>query len=178
MVTIRDMRPPIGARFDNHRKGLEQLAELFYGEVRLLVEVGSWKGESARIFSRWVNQVVCVDSWAVGLPPESPYTMEDVHQEYCRNVADLNNVAWLRMPSVDASVLFCDGALDAVYIDASHQYRNVLADIRAWMPKVRKGGILAGHDYDMAGVAQAVYETIGEPHNTFADNSWLWRKAA
>jgi hypothetical protein len=38
---------------------------------------------------------------------------------------------------------------DLIYIDAHHEYANVAADIRAWWPMVKVGGILAGHDYEM-----------------------------
>jgi hypothetical protein len=43
-------------------------------------------------------------------------------------------------------VLFDDHSLDAVFVDGSHLYDDVKRDIEAWMPKVRKGGILFGHD--------------------------------
>lgn len=41
-----------------------------------------------------------------------------------------------------------DYTKDFIYIDALHDYDSVLADIQAWWPKVRKGGMLAGHDYN------------------------------
>ena len=40
-----------------------------------------------------------------------------------------------------------DGSFDYVYVDARHDYASAMEDIRAWWPKVRRGGILAGHDY-------------------------------
>ena len=40
-----------------------------------------------------------------------------------------------------------DGTLDFVYLDAGHDYASVLEDLQAWAPKVRPGGMLAGHDY-------------------------------
>ena len=49
--------------------------------------------------------------------------------------------------SVEASRQFNDGYFDFVYIDADHSYNGVTADLKAWYPKVREGGILAGHDY-------------------------------
>lgn len=47
-----------------------------------------------------------------------------------------------------------DGSLDWVYVDADHRYEAVRRDILAWLPKVRKGGVIAGHDY-------AAYPTFG-----------------
>lgn len=49
--------------------------------------------------------------------------------------------------STDAAKDFEDGSLDFVYIDANHQDPYVTQDIKAWAPKVRSGGIVAGHDY-------------------------------
>ena len=52
-------------------------------------------------------------------------------------------------------------ALDVVYIDASHEYEDVRADIAAWWPLVKPGGLLCGDDYDPVtdpGVVRAVDE--------------------
>ena len=53
----------------------------------------------------------------------------------------------LRMTSEDASKTINDNSLDFCYIDASHKYVQVKNDIKCWSPKIRKGGILCGHDY-------------------------------
>ena len=52
-----------------------------------------------------------------------------------------------RQDSISAAAQVPDGSLDFVYLDARHDYRSVQDDILAWAPKVRSGGILAGHDY-------------------------------
>jgi hypothetical protein len=84
-----------------------------------------------------------------------------------------------------------DGSLDWVYIDADHRYEAVRRDILAWLPKVKKGGMIAGHDYaayPTFGVIEAVTEVFprvevwrGEVFNgdgvrDFShDASWLGR---
>lgn len=40
-----------------------------------------------------------------------------------------------------------DESLDFVYIDANHDFYNATFDIHHWSKKVRKGGIVSGHDY-------------------------------
>lgn len=52
-----------------------------------------------------------------------------------------------RMTSREAATRFEDRSLDFVYIDARHDEESVFEDLEAWYPKVRRYGILAGHDY-------------------------------
>jgi len=61
----------------------------------------------------------------------------------------------------------------AVFIDANHAYHNVVSDIKAWLPKIRTGGIIAGHDIDYGSVRQAVIDTLG-PYETHG-RCWLKR---
>jgi hypothetical protein len=53
----------------------------------------------------------------------------------------------IRGTSAEGVGQFATGKLDFVYIDADHRYEAVVEDIRMWYPKVKAGGILAGHDY-------------------------------
>lgn len=53
--------------------------------------------------------------------------------------------------SLEAVELFEDGYLDFVYIDALHNEEPCYQDISAWAPKVKSGGIVAGHDYHSIG---------------------------
>lgn len=62
--------------------------------------------------------------------------------------------------SETASQKFCRGLFDYVYIDANHDVVNVIRDIVLWKPKVKKGGILAGHDFNIVG--QWVKELLPE----------------
>ena len=57
------------------------------------------------------------------------------------------NCTLVRKYSVDAAEDFENRSLDFVYIDGNHRLQSVIEDIAAWDPKVRKGGIIAGHDF-------------------------------
>jgi len=65
---------------------------------------------------------------------------------------------------------------DFIFIDGDHSYDSCKEDINMWLPKIKQGGIIAGHDYLEAcfmGVVNAVNETFGKPDKTYNDTSWL-----
>jgi hypothetical protein len=78
----------------------------------------------------------------------------------------------MRMTSDEAAREIPDGTLDFVYLDARHDYESVKEDIALWYPKVKAGGVLAGHDYmdqemigdTMFGVKRAVDEFVAREH--------------
>jgi len=49
--------------------------------------------------------------------------------------------------SVEGAKQINDNCLDFAFIDGNHRYTAVLADLNAWYPKVKSGGVLCGHDY-------------------------------
>lgn len=53
----------------------------------------------------------------------------------------------IKKKSHDALFDFEDNYFDAIYIDASHRYHNVLSDLNKWYPKVKNKGVLCGHDF-------------------------------
>ena len=64
-----------------------------------------------------------------------------------RKVNNTADIEVCRNFSTACAPLYPDGSFDFVYVDARHDYASAMEDIRAWWPKVRRGGILAGHDY-------------------------------
>lgn len=69
----------------------------------------------------------------------------------------------LRMSSKDAAAELQDDSFDFVFIDADHSMKAVLNDLDNYWPKVRSGGIIAGHDANLFSV-------------NFAVTSWVKRK--
>ncbi len=65
--------------------------------------------------------------------------------------------------------------MDCIYIDASHEYEDVLQDILLSLTKIKKGGFICGHDYnnDTLGVIRAVKEVFGNPDKVYSDTSWM-----
>ena len=88
--------------------------------------------------------------------------------------------------SVQAATEYDDASLDFVYIDADHSYESVTADINAWLPKIKSGGYLGGHDWapdNINGIEQACNELVpgyqlfeGSLWESHGVKSWLWQK--
>lgn len=58
--------------------------------------------------------------------------------------------------SVPAAKTIENESLDFVFIDAIHSFEAVTEDLNAWYPKVRRGGLISGHDFSWDGVQDAV----------------------
>lgn len=117
-----------------------------------MLEVGSWLGNgSTQVFMRGLRgrgAVYCVDTWEgnPGVKRHSDITEKfDVYETFKSNT-DPDEVIPIRMDSLDAAKQFEDATFDLIFIDGDHRYEQTKADILAWLPKVKKGGILCGHD--------------------------------
>jgi predicted O-methyltransferase YrrM len=78
----------------------------------------------------------------------------------------------------ESSVTFAqtleDDSLDYVFVDGDHSYEATLADIQNYWPKVKKGGIFAGHDINLTSVDNAVKEFFKEtPVKVVENNAWF-----
>jgi hypothetical protein len=144
------------------------------------VEVGVWKGRSAAflaveiINSGKIITLDLVDTWDGSI--EHQPLQEDVFEVFKKNINPvLPYVNIKRMDSLAAALTYSDESLDFVFIDAAHDYDSVKSDILAWLPKVKPGGFLAGHDYPTwDGVTRAVNELIGENNIEAAESCWLY----
>ena len=133
------------------------------------VEIGVFKGQfSKEILSRWNGKLYMVDVWR---PLGKEYEDASNHSIHVNAYAEtMDNIKGLedrgimvRSDSKSASEIFADNSLDFIYIDANHAYDFVVEDIKIWFPKLKKGGIFAGHDYiDMDWYSDPVYAPNGK----------------
>ena len=147
-----------------------------FGDKKVVgVEVGTSAGINAeKVLKYWkeIEVLHCVDCWLT----YKEYTdfIEDDDQtilrNYCMRIATDNpKMNIITDLSVEAAKKFEDKSVDFVYIDANHAYKYVKQDIDAWLPKVKNGGIIGGHDWDWTDVTDnrrlavkdAVEETFG-----------------
>lgn len=85
----------------------------------------------------------------------------------------------LRKKSIESVEFFGTGCLDFVFIDGDHSYDGVMRDIKAWLPKIKQGGFIGGHDYGQprfAGLTKAVDEVFSSRGiENDADHTWFVR---
>jgi hypothetical protein len=135
------------------------------------VEVGVDQGNFAVSFLRqWRGEkLYLVDPY---MPDTEGYFAHDREWDYQCVLHALGRSAarcrFIRKPSVEA--VRCVRRKDVeehrigfIYIDADHSYGSVRADLEAWWPVLRPGGIMAGHDWNWSGVERAVME-FAEAH--------------
>ncbi len=100
-----------------------------------------------------------------------------LYDEFITNIEPVKHIVTpVKMPSVEAAKLYEDKSLFFVFIDGSHLYEAVKEDILAWLPKVKSGGFIGGHDIDQIeefnGVRKAVDELIGEKNIIIYNKGW------
>lgn len=155
-------------------------------------EIGVWMGRTAKelLAARPMLRHVMIDSWEK--PPagsayadspdriaqnDQPY-FDRCYEQTLAEVAPFGNRAIVhRMWSIDAVELFDGAVFDYVFIDAEHTYAGVKQDIGLWLPKVKPGGWIGGHDYGnlprFPGVAAAVDEWFGDAIELDGDCTWF-----
>jgi hypothetical protein len=132
------------------------------------VEVGCKEGRTTGFILKNVpdSRVIAIDPWCQQLPSVHDKTRETyeewdfnkIGKEFWDNVGEhKDRCSMLPMTSEEAAKGMAQSA-DLVFIDALHDYENVMKDISLWWPLVRSGGILAGHDFNhkWPGVERAV----------------------
>ena len=177
-----------------HKENIMHLTDILArvdSPVPVVGELGAWTGDSSTIIGDWLKTrkggAHIIVEWFKGCigVPEGDFRelFEDNMKEYEYELLDEE--------SGEAAERIPDDTFDFFFIDADHRYHMVRRDIELWYPKVKKGGLLAGHDYDSEeydelyieddivdevhhGVTKAVNERFGIPHNE--NHMWWIRK--
>ena len=114
-------------------------------------EIGVYRGTYSRWLLRYCPglKLYCVDSWTnySGYNDSKLEDMADVYKSAQENTKQYD-CKLLKGQSNEIVKSFDDESLDFVFIDANHAYEYVVEDIALWSQKVRKGGIVYGHDFD------------------------------
>lgn len=128
----------------------------------ILLEVGSYLGASACFLASAASvrgaKVYCVDTWHNEAMTEG---VRDTWAEFRANTRPYSSlIVPLRGLSVDVAESFED-EIDLLFLDGDHSYEGCRADVLAWLPRLKSGGVLVMHDYGWAeGVQRVVHELI------------------
>ncbi len=175
----------------SHRDGIGEFLKS-RGLVGKAVEVGVLYAAYTEILvNTWLGHVTAVDPWMN--QPQDVYfdgankaNMSGVLAHVMAKFGKHPRVKLQRMFSLHGSGKFEDGVLDYVYLDGNHALGSVRADIQAWWPKLKIGGIFAGHDFftrydkDTNSDAQTAVMELANvlgvyPHVTWC-TSWFFEK--
>lgn len=86
-------------------------------------------------------------------------------------------ITLLEMQSEVASHRFADKSINLIFVDGDHSYEQVCVDIVSWMPKLRCGHWMLGHDYNWEGVRKAVKNKLPKHHHIPTwGNLWTAKK--
>ena len=182
------MNTPLTALIDRNGFG-EWLNQ--NGLVGTGVEIGVLYGDYSRQLLRtWKGEhLVGIDPYMV--QPSSVYRdgcnipdIERVRDDIIKEFAREPRYRLILQKSMDAVGQFADGSLVMVYVDGNHSKESCGQDADAWWPKVKSGGVLAGHDfyirrdqYQNCGVFDAIWDfahKVGlRPHVTNCTSWWF-----
>lgn len=166
-------------RFKFGRIELMTTVKEHLGDIDTAVEVGTYQGQFASVMIDRLepNKFYAVDPLKLFPGMNSNPGHEFGSQQSLDRLAgkvkhrlEIQGHTLIRDVSEKASQQFDDSSLDVVYLDADHSFTGCSSDIDYWFPKVREGGILAGHDYcngnpakgHVYGVIQAVAQLVDE----------------
>lgn len=125
----------------------------FFKEMgyKIGAEIGVYRGEFTEKFCKSGFEMYAIDPWlgfsGQGRTQQVQYTQDSYYEQAKKVLIPFNNCHIIRKTSMDALEDFKDESLDFVYIDGDHNFRHASEDIYEWSKKVRKGGIVSGHDY-------------------------------
>ena len=133
---------------------------------KLIVEVGSWKGCTARAMADNTSGIVyAVDTWLGDgdwqhIKEIAEHPEGWMFETFQNNMSGLSNVRPIRKSSLEAAEYLGNLGFraDMIFFDAEHGYESVKADILAWRPLLSPSGLLCGHDRQWDGVARAIDE--------------------
>jgi len=148
------------------------------------VEVGVLEGQNAEEALKWnpnITELTLIDPWlsfkdVVGdLSVISQPMFDEIYERVKGRFSNDIRIKVLRKTSPQAAEDFKDHSLDFVYLDGDHTEPIVLAELRAWVPKLKSGGLMGGHDAMESSVLGALVRFFQEDHLGYFEsklNTW------
>lgn len=143
------------------RPAIKWLSSQLQEQPVKVAELGVFKGLNAERFLSMLNvQELClVDLWITPQNLIGKYDYDVFYKDVCGRFKNFPNVTIIKNDTSSTASQYPDEYFDIVYVDADHEYNGCKKDIESWLPKIKKGGYMVGHDYFRAeGVKKAVNE--------------------
>lgn len=169
----------------------------------LIVEVGTWKGQSAINMGRHIlhkqmdTKIICIDTWLGAIEfwdshsktPERNLLQKNgypqVYYQFLSNVVH-NGLQDIILPFPNTSdngfrYLSAKGLLpDLIYIDASHEEEDVYRDVKNYLSVLKSGGVIFGDDFgSWKGVTDAmnrIKQDLNLNYEVIDNNFWVIKK--
>lgn len=142
----------------------------------VIVNVGTYKGKSLSLMLDYVEKseknikVYTIDDWSDILYGDNE---QDIKSIFLENLStDVDKFELIELDTCDGSTMFDDNSIDFIFLDTKHSFDHVSKEINCWIPKIKKGGIISGHDYHWSDVKRAVDDLI-ENVNTLTSTEWF-----
>lgn len=161
-MNLLELSQRVGVQGFLHCCEADKLAELAVN--REILEVGSYCGLSAWLMAITAKSVTAVDTFGAATDGQRQTGGLTTLDAFKAATARFRNVRYVVGTSEEVHRTGVLGSFDFVFIDATHTYPEVLADINRWWPRVRPGGVMALHDYghhSFPGVKEAADEIFG-----------------
>ena len=144
------------------------------------LELGAWLGRStAYLIDNAPNlNITVIDSWEGSDSELDTHhklaKTEDIFSMFKENMGN-RKFKFYKGRAEKLVKMFDNEYFDTIFIDMDHSYESVKRDIELWLPKVKKGGLLAGDDYraTVPGVIEAVKELL--PNSLIYHYGWIYR---
>lgn len=152
------LQAPYNQFSENDERALEIICNKVNSKNPVFCEIGCWLGHSTTILARYAKnlsgRMICIDTFSgsKGTILEEYATENNVYDEFKNNMKLLgldDVIDVFRMDSDAACQFIKNDKLDLIFIDGNHIYEQVKKDIDNYYDKVKYGGIICGHDYEI-----------------------------
>ncbi len=150
------------------------------------IELGVWKGYSSEIFLQKAKYLHLVDSWSIEpftgssefgtyddylkryakmVGSDKPEDFQKYYDDIYESVVERFKEKPIKIHRCKTNIFFeyFTEEVDWVYVDAGHDYKNCITDLRSSLKIIKKGGLIIGDDYHTKpGVTKAVNEFVKE----------------
>lgn len=164
-------RPPQGKGFGsllqdgyyiNYLHGLDYLCRKYIKKETRVLELGCFYGASAELFREYSNNVTCVD---ITLYPEMA------------NIIQNKGIQFIKSDSIEYLKNIQYNQYDLIYIDTTHDFGRTRDEVLLSYSKLNDGCYIAGHDYNIHGVWNALISIFEYPDiEIYLDSSWIIQK--